>query len=402
MDGLRLASRGVVGRGRYVARAMTTEALPGARPLAVLRALIDAVDRDILQLLSRRMALVAEVAEYKRSRGRKIRDLAREREILDDRCRRAERLGLSAGLIESMWRLVLSGSREHQAALRAEVPPDVEQVTVAIIGGKGGMGRLMARLFGDLGHAVMIADVDTELTPQQAAALADVVVVSVPIEVTERVIREIGPHVREDALLMDVTSIKEVPLRAMLESTRASVIGTHPMFGPNVHSLQGQRVVLCTGRGERWDAWLRRMLSARGLTITDATAEQHDRAMAVVQVLNHYQTQVLGLTLARFGVPVEETLKFTSPAYLLELYVAGRHFAQSPDLYGPIEMRNPRTAEVTRAFRSAADELADILESKDQARFAALFDEVRRYYGEFGAEAVEQSSFLIDRLVERS
>lgn len=373
-----------------------------ARPLAVLRALIDAIDRDILSLLSRRMALVAEIAEYKRGHGRKIRDFAREREILDDRCRRGQALGLSAGVIESMWRLVLWASREQQAALRAEVPPDVEPVTVAIIGGKGGMGRTMARLFGDLGHAVMIADVDTELSATEAASLADVVVVSVPIAVTEQVIREVGPHVREDALLMDVTSLKEAPLAAMLESTRASVVGTHPMFGPNVHSLQGQRVVVCPGRGEAWEAWLRRMLSARGLVVTDATAEQHDRAMAIVQVLNHYQTQVLGLTLARFGVPIEETLRFTSPAYLMELYVAGRHFAQSPALYGPIEMRNPRTVEVTAAFQAAARELADVLASGDQARFAAIFDEVRAFYGDFGKEAVEQSSFLIDRLVERS
>ncbi len=380
---------------------MSTEE-PRARPIAVLRALIDAIDRDVLTLLSRRMALVAEVAEYKRGHGRKIRDFAREREILDDRRQRAQSLGLSAGVIESMWRLVLWASRDRQAALRAEVPPSVEPVTVAIIGGKGGMGRAMERLFSDLGHAVMIADVDTELTPREAASLADVVVISVPIASTEQVIREIGPHVREDALLMDVTSIKEAPLRAMMESTKASVVGTHPMFGPNVHSLQGQRVVLCSGRGPEWEEWLRRMFAARGLVVTDASAEQHDRAMAVVQVLNHYQTQVLGLALARFGIPIEETLRFTSPAYLMEVYIAGRHFAQSPELYGPIEMKNPRTAEVTRAFRDAAEELATILEMKDQERFAAVFDEVRHYYGDLGAEAVEQSSFLIDRLVERS
>lgn len=379
-----------------------TKAPPRARPLAVLRALIDAVDRDLLQLLSRRMALVAEVAEYKRARAKKIRDFEREREILDDRRQRGEKLGLSAGVVESMWRLLLWASREHQASLRAEVPLNVESVTVAIIGGSGGMGRTMARLFRDLGHTVLVADLETELTPKEAAALADVVVISVPIEATEAVVREIGPHVRDDALLMDVTSVKEAPLSAMLESTRAAVLGAHPMFGPNVHSLQGQRVVLCAGRGRAWHEWVRRMFSARGLVVTEADAAQHDRVMAVVQVLNHYQTQVLGLTFARFGLPIDETLKFTSPAYLLELYVAGRHFAQSPALYGPIEMRNPQTVEVTRAFRDAAEELADILAAKDQARFEAIFDEVRAYYGEMGAEAVEQSSFLIDRLVERS
>lgn len=380
-----------------------TEPTVSSRPLAVLRALIDAIDREILQLLSRRMGLVAEVAEVKRGSRRRIRDFERERDILDERRRRAARLGLSEGVVESIWRLILWASRDYQASLRAEVPLDVEPVTVAIIGGKGGMGRCMARLFEDLGHAVLVADLDTDLSSAEAAALADVVVISVPIEVTEEVIREVGPKVREDALLMDVTSVKEAPLRAMLESSRASVIGTHPMFGPSVHSLQGQRVVLCKGRGDAWESWLRRMLSARGLVITEATSEAHDRAMSVVQVLNHFHTEVLGLALARTGLPVEETLRFASPVYLMELYVSGRHFVQSPALYGSIMMRNPRTAEVIRAFREAAVELGEIVETKDGSAFSGIFEEVRRYYGEsFGREAAEQSSFLIDRLVERS
>jgi chorismate mutase/prephenate dehydrogenase len=145
-----------------------------------------------------------------------------------------------------------------------------------------------------------------------------------------------------------------------------------------------------------------RAFSARGLAVTEATPEQHDRAMSIVQVLTHFQTQVLGLTLARLGVPLEETLPFTSPAYLLELYVAARHFAQEPGLYGAIEMRNPRTGEVTDAFGEAGRELAAVLAAGDRPRFHALFEDVRRFFGPFTDEALEQSSFLIDRIVEQT
>ena len=375
---------------------------PPPRPLPLLRAMVDALDRDILQIMARRMALVGEIAAYKRQHGLRIRDAARERQVLDDRAQGAEELGLPRDEMESIFRLLLRASRDHQAALRTEVPPDAEPRTVAIVGGRGQIGGVLARLFGDLGHRVLLADVDTALTPEDAAAAADVTVVSVPIEVTEAVIRRVGPHVREDALLMDVTSVKGAPVAAMLEATRASVLGTHPMFGPSVHTLQGQRVVLCRARGDAWADWVARAFAARGLVITETTPAQHDRAMSVVQVLTHFQTQVLGLTLARLGVPLEETLRFTSPAYVLELYVAARHFAQSPALYGPIEMRNPRSAEVTAAFGAAAAEVADVLARGDQAAFAAMFEEVGRFFGPFTAEALEQSSFLIDRIVERA
>ena len=372
------------------------------RPLAVVRAMIDALDRDLLQILARRMALVAEVAAWKRQYGVRIRDPQREQDVLQDRHERALELGLPAGEIESIFRVLLRSSRDHQSALRAEVPAGDHARTVAIIGGHGKIGRLMARLFGDLGHHLLLVDTDTVLRAEEAAAAADVTVIAVPIDRTDEVIRAVGPHVRPDALLMDVTSIKSAPMQAMLASTEASVVGTHPMFGPGVHTLQGQRVVLCRGRGDEWAEWVARSLSARGLVITETSAEHHDRVMSVVQVLTHFQTQVQGLTLARLGLPLSETLTFTSPAYLLELYVAARHFAQDPALYGPIGMRNPRTAEVTAAFGESVREVAGILAAGDQAAFTRLFEEVREFFGDFTAEALVQSSFLIDRIVERS
>jgi chorismate mutase/prephenate dehydrogenase len=161
-------------------------------------------------------------------------------------------------------------------------------------------------------------------------------------------------------------------------------------------------VVLCRGRGDAHYSWLEKSLIARGLVVTEATAEEHDRAMALVQVLTHFQTQVFGWTLARLGVPLEQSLRFTSPAYLMELYVAARHFGQDPKLYGAIEMQNPETGRVTAELRRVADELAGVLSRRDQEAFGRMFEEVRAFFGPFTTEATEQSSFLIDRLVERT
>lgn len=371
-------------------------------PLKALRAEIDGVDHEILRLLARRNAIVGRIADFKRGRRIAIRDLPREAEIIADRRALAASLGFSPAVVESVFRLVLAASRDRQAELKVEVPPDVEPRRVAIIGGKGGMGRCLAGVFADLGHSVTIADLDTPLTPEQAAAQADVVVISVPIEATIEVIRKIGPLVRADALLMDVTSIKEAPVRAMLESTQASVVGTHPLFGPSVHTVQGQRIVLTPGRGDDWAAWLRQNLSARGMAVCEATAQEHDQAMAIVQVLTHFSTEVMGRTLTRLAAPVARTLEFTSPIYLMELIMTARHFAQSADLYASIQMSNPRTGQVTGEFIAAAQELRDAVTDGDRETFRRLFAEVQQHLGSFRDQALDQSSYLIDRLVERA
>jgi chorismate mutase/prephenate dehydrogenase len=379
-----------------------TDTNPDEGPLLELRGALDALDHQLLELLVQRMEIVADIAASKREHRVRIRDLARERRVLDDRCARAEEIGLPAGSIESVWRQLMLMSRERQAALRAEVPPDLEPKTVAVVGGEGGMGRSLITLFSDLGHTVWSADLETKLRPADAAAKADVVIISVPIRETREVIEQLGPLVRKDALLMDVTSIKTDPMAAMLASTEASVVGTHPMFGPGVNTYQGQRVVICPGRGDAWLDWARQMFAARGLLITESTPAEHDSMMAIVQVLHHFKTQVLGIALSRAGAPLDETLRFTSPAYLLEAYVTGRHFAQSPGLYGPIEMLNPDSKKVIDGFRRAAADLAAILAAGDQEAFDQAFADVRAFFGSFTDEALEQSGFLIDRLVELS
>jgi chorismate mutase/prephenate dehydrogenase len=64
-------------------------------------------------------------------------------------------------------------------------------------------------------------------------------------------------------------------------------------------------------------------------------------------------------------------------------------------------MSNPETARVTDTFVRAADELRVSVASGDRDAFARIFEHVHDFFGDFTERAMEQSSFLIDRLVER-
>ena len=372
--------------------------------LLAIRAKIDDVDHRLLEVLRERNDLIHEVAAIKRSHRLAIRDEIREIALLKDRRAFATDHGLREEVVESLFRLVMWASRDRQAALKAELPPTVEPKTIAIIGAKGGMGRMLTSLFGSLGHEVIGVDLETDPTIADAVAAADVIAISVPIDVTPEVIAEVGPLTNTDQLLIDVTSIKTGPVAAMLQESTASVIGTHPLFGPDVHSLQGQRIVMTPAREVGscgWEEWLETMLTARGLVTITTTPEAHDTAMSIVQVLTHFSTEVIGRALASMDVPIQETLKFTSPVYMMELLMTARHFAQSADLYASIEMSNPQTPKVLDAFVAAADELRSIVLAEDRPQFKAVFEAVHAYFGEFSTTAKETSTFLIDRLVER-
>jgi len=106
----------------------------------------------------------------------------------------------------------------------------MNNVEVGIIGGTGGIGQWFARFFKEQGLTVHVSGRTTGMPAVEMARRCDIVIVGVPISATCDVIRLVGPLVRRESLLMDLTSLKAEPVKAMLESSTSDVIGLHPLF----------------------------------------------------------------------------------------------------------------------------------------------------------------------------
>ena len=242
---------------------------------------------------------------------------------------------------------------------------------IGIIGGTGGIGSWFAKFFQKEGYTVCVSGKGIGLRPAEMAGACPIVIVSVPIGVTQSVIGEVGPHMKEDSLLMDLTSLKVGPVQAMLEASASEVIGLHPLFGPGVQSLEGQNVVLCPARGERWIPWVREVFGKRGANLIETTPEQHDKIMAVVQALNHLDTIVLGLAIRRSGIAREVLEGFSTPLFRGKLEMIDKVFSR-PELHAEIIAANPHAAGMIGLYGEILDRVGRIAIKGDAADLAAL------------------------------
>lgn len=236
---------------------------------------------------------------------------------------------------------------------------------IGVIGGTRGMGRWFARFFRKQGFAVAVCDEKTKLTPATLAGSCDVVVVSVPIGVTVEIIEAIGPLLSPDRLLMDLTSLKAAPVKAMLQFSRSEVIGCHPLFGPQVRSLRGRHIVLCPARTKLWLPWLRAVLQAAGVRIVEAAPEEHDRHMALVQGLNHLNSLALGVVLSDAGAGLSSLAAFATPAFREKLKAAEKVFRPNARLYAEIMVLNPEMERISALYRQALCDLQTLIRNKD-------------------------------------
>jgi len=267
---------------------------------------------------------------------------------------------------------------------------------IAIIGGYGGMGKFFAEIFAKEGYSVVITGpnevtgkevarklrVAYEKNNVEAACNADIVMVSVPINVTLDVIAEVAPRVRKGALLMDVTSVKEKPCQYMDKYARSGVevVGTHPIFSHRVGTLEGQVFVLTPVRAGKWLPWLRRFLERHKVRMFETTPAEHDRVMAVVQGLTHFAYISVGKTLEELDFDIKESRKYASPVYDLMLDMIGRIIGQNPELYASIQMQNPQVPAIHKAFLETASELSDSVKKKDEKTFVRIMKEAARHF----------------------
>ena len=257
----------------------------------------------------------------------------------------------------------------------------MNDLQIGIIGGTRGMGNwfagfLMAEGYNvrAFGRKMGTADV------VEMARTCQVVVVSVPISVTCNVIEKVGPHMQEDALLMDLTSLKREPVRAMLEASVSEVIGCHPLFGPQINSIAGQRIVLCPARVKNWLPWLKDILGRNGALIVETTPEKHDQMMAIVQGLNHFNTIMMGLVLSRTGISISELMKFATPVFKSKMEIVGKVFCQNPRLYAEIIAMNSDVCQLIKSYEESVVELKNLICRENAADIAELIEKHAAFF----------------------
>lgn len=358
-----------------------------------LRDQIDAVDKQILDLLSQRLSLVEKVGEVKSEYGLPIYAPDREAAMLASRREEAEKKGVPPQLIEDILRRTMreSYASEKDSGFKCLNP---ELRSVVIVGGNGQLGGLFGRMFTLSGYDVKVLGSKDWHRADELLENAGMVVVTVPIHLTEGVIEKLG-KLPEDCILCDLTSIKSRPLQAMLNVHKGPVVGLHPMFGPDVPSLAKQVIVYCDGRGEEHYQWLLKQFSIWGASLCQIDASEHDHGMTLIQALRHFTSFAYGLHLSRENPNIDKLLQLSSPIYRLELAMVGRLFGQDPNLYGDIILSSQENIDMIKRFHRCFGEALEILDGNDKQAFVESFDRVSDWFGDYSKQFLDESQNLL-------
>ncbi|MXP56624.1 bifunctional chorismate mutase/prephenate dehydrogenase [Pantoea sp. Mhis] len=361
--------------------------------LNLLRNKIDTFDKMIIQLLAKRLSLVSEVGQFKSEHGLPIYDPEREASMLASRRQEAKSLGISPDLIEDLLRRLMRESyiHENNKGFKTLYPA---LRSIVIIGGYGQMGSLFRKMLILSGYQVNILDKDDWERSEELLHNPGMVIISVPIHLTEKIIKKL-PTLPQDCILVDLCSIKRLPMQAMLSAHTGPVLGIHPMFGADVGSLAKQLIIWCNGRKPHAYQWFIEQMKIWGARLYLINNIEHDQNMAFIQALRHFATFAYGLHLAEEKINLKKLLLLSSPIYRLELIMVGRLFAQDAQLYADIIIQSENNLPLIKRYYTCFGKALCMLENGDKQAFIKNFKYVANWFGDYAKQFLSESQNML-------
>ena len=263
---------------------------------------------------------------------------------------------------------------------------------IAVIGA-GKMGVWFADFFQSKGYDVILADrkkeklqkqkdllVDLTTNFQEAVCEADQILLCVSINAMEDVVKEISPAIHEGQVVMDICSIKETPVKTMHQHLkRATVLGTHPVFGPGSNGIKHKAYVLTptSAKEQEFAEHIKKWLEQQEAHVFIMTPKKHDELISVVLGLPHFLGLVACETLLE-QKNLPETKKIAGTTYRMLFTLAEATALETPDLYAAVQTNLPELAKIEDAFMTKAQELVTLIKNKDQKAIAQRLEDLKK------------------------
>lgn len=205
----------------------------------------------------------------------------------------------------------------------------------------------------------------------EAAAYADLVVVSTPVRSITELVEECAGADPRPRLITDIGSTKSAIMADLSPEARSIFIGGHPICGAADSGVRYARPDLFDGATyflsstqeafPKLYAMLQEFVADLGARPTHIDAATHDRLLAVISHLPHVLANVLIEHAGRFDVGGKRALQWVGPSFTDLTRVAGAN----PPMWRDIFLENRQA--LAESVREVADLLQEFSRSLDDA-----------------------------------
>lgn len=269
---------------------------------------------------------------------------------------------------------------------------------IGIVGGTGRMGQWALEIFKNKNYKNLFYNSNQKseklenqgikfLSKKKMGKICDLIIISVPLTKTIKVINEIGPFVNKNAIFTDFSSIKDGPCKAMKKYSKKA-IGMHPMFKETVKDLEGKNLIISPTNYEEQTQevnFLKKIFGETKARIRVIPPKEHDKITSFNQSAIHLIFLVYGEMLKKYcrknGISLRELEALDTPNSQMMNILLGRFLSTgNNDILWGIQNSTPESKEMRKILEEAVKKIKTTLDKKDILQFESDLESTRRKF----------------------
>lgn len=199
----------------------------------------------------------------------------------------------------------------------------------------------------------------------------ELVINAVTVKYTIKAFEEVIPHLPEDCIISDISSVK-TGLKDFYSQCGHRYVSTHPMFGPtfaNLNQLSHENAIIINEGDYMGRIFFKDLYRRLGLSIYEYSFEEHDKTVAYSLSIPFVSTFVFAAVMKHQDAP--------GTTFKRHMKIARGVLSEDDYLLQEI-LFNPYTSGQVEQIRTELKELSGIIERKDEQAMKAYLEKIRK------------------------
>lgn len=264
-----------------------------------------------------------------------------------------------------------------------------------IIGANGNIGSFYSKLLKD--YQVHSIEQENYNELENKLTETNIILVAVPFDKISGVLKDIKDKVKKEHLVINLTSLMQANLQDMKELPCASAF-LHGLFAPNINSIKNANFILAPIKKNKHLQDFTEFLKNNGANIHESSVEDHDKSMAVIQALSHFNSILLAKTISDTNVDSKNLQTYCTLFFRMYFDAVSRIFSQTPEMYANLQFYNEQFNDILKLYKQNLKHLESIVENKDHNQYNQIFASVQENLGKHLKDSFMESKTLAEKL----
>lgn len=360
-----------------------------------IREQIDDIDRQMIQLLSRRKKLTDEVVKFKSEHHSRVFDPLIEETVLGWRRDYAEReSNISPDMVEDIFRLVMYDAYHladisYQRVLKAKTIREI-----IVVGKKQGYNALLNQLFTKSGYETRVFESSSELEGYDVAKV-DAVFITTPYQQVLETLQK-QPGFSQNTLVVLFGGLEARSMDYLGNVYSGPTLGLQPMFSAGSKTLTKEIIFICHGNLATRYLWMLDQIKMWGLIPVQAPPSDFGKLMTVISGLNSLINMADADRLLKQNIDINTLVESVGPSLRIGFMNLGRHFSANKD-FNVESLFEVKTIKMFRQYSNGVSQILQYLDSGNKDALEAKHKEICEWFGD-SADAFDDEANRITKL----